>query len=298
MANRPVIRIAKRIPAHYVGEDCLQEMIGYRGSLLMLSPEEIIYQDTHAEEKINKYLEDERRHQFPYSNIPTHYQRAPFKKFLFTNQLLDFNVPYLQISAQGIFAQHAVKDGNTGIVFLEKIMFTEQPKEKLVTREELESYFDFEDDKCFIYKGYVVGKLNFPETDTILKHYKSYASNIIRNNYASNFETDVAIDSLISNLSVSSIPSDYTFLASDEIILMIKGKGSQMELQFVDVKYMNENSYKLITKNIPINLYNLEQLRQLRVFDSKEPKIDLRLNPTVTKEEVEKAKSLILRLNK
>ena len=294
MPNIPIIKVAKKIPSHYVSEDCLQEMIGYKGSLLILSPEGIIYQDTHAKEKINKYLEDERRHQFPFSNIPTHYQRAPFTKYLFTNQLLNFNVPYLQISKQGIFTQHAVKNGDTGIVFLEKIMITEQPKEKFVTRKELEAYFDFEDGKFFIYKGYVVGKLDFPETDTILKHYKSYASNIIRNNYVSNSETDMVIDSLISNLSISSIPSNYTFLSSNEIILMMKGKGNQMQLQLVDVKYMNENSYKLITKNIPINLYNLEQLKLLRLFDSKEPKIDLRINPNISKEEVEKAHQLVL----
>ena len=292
------IKFAKKIPAHYVGEDCLQEMIGYRGSLLMLSPDEIIYQDTHAEEKINKYLEDERRHQFPYSNIPTHYQRVPFKKFLFTNQLLNFNTPYLQFSSQGIYTQYAVKDGDNGIVVLERIMSSDQPQEKLLTKEEIDSYFDFEDDKAFIYKGYVVGKLMLPDTATILNHYKNYASDIIRNEYVTNSETEMVIDSLISNLSVSSIPSNFTFLSSDEIILMMRGSGNEMQLQLVDVKYMNEDCYKLITRNIPINLYTLEQIRNFRLFNAREPKFSLKLNPEIDKKELEKAQQLVLQRKK
>ena len=292
------IKFAKKIPAHYVGEDCLQEMIGYKGSLLMLSPDEIIYQDTHAEEKINKYLEDERRHQFPYSNIPTHYQRVPFKKFLFTNQLLNFNTPYLQFSSQGIYTQYAVKDGDNGIVVLERIMSSEQPQEKLLTKEEIDSYFDFEDDKAFIYKGYVLGKLILPDTTTILNHYKNYASNVIRNEYVTNSETEMVIDSLISNLSVSSIPSNFTFLSSDEIILMMRGSGNKMQLQLVDVKYMNEDCYKLITRNIPINLYTLEQIRNFRLFSAREPKFSLKLNPDIDKQELEKAQQLVLQRKK
>ena len=292
------IKIAKKIPTYYVGEDCLQEMIGYRGSLLMLSPDGIIYQDTHAEEKINKYLEDERRHQFPYSNIPTHYQKAPFKKFLFTNQLLNFNIPYLQFSSQGIYTQQAIKNGDNGIVVLERIMSFEQPQEKLLTKVEIDSYFDFEDDKAFIYKGYVVGKLMLPDTTTILNHYKNYASNVLRNEYVTNSETEMVIESLISNLSISSIPSNFTFLSSDEIILMIRGSGNKMQLQLVDVKYMNEDCYKLIIRNIPINLYNLEQIRNLRLFNAKEPNFSLRLNPDVDKQELEKAQQLILQRKK
>ena len=44
---------------------------------------------------VNKYLEDERRKQFPYSNIPTHFSKIKFKKVIYTNQLLDFEKPYI-----------------------------------------------------------------------------------------------------------------------------------------------------------------------------------------------------------
>ena len=132
----------------------------------------------------------------------------------------------------------------------------------------------------------------------LLNHYKNYASDIIRNEYVTNSETEMVIDSLISNLSVSSIPSNFTFLSSDEIILMMRGSGNKMQLQLVDVKYMNEDCYKLITRNIPINLYTLEQIRNFRLFSAREPKFSLKLNPDIDKQELEKAQQLVLQRKK
>ncbi len=292
------IKIAKKVPGHYVGEDCLQEMIGYSGSLLLLNPDEIVYQDTSAENKINKYLTDERRHQFPYSNIPIHYQRAPFKKYLFTNQLLNFDTPYLQLSPQGIFTQYALKKDKEGIVVFESLMTTEKPQESLLTREELDRFFDYEDNKVFIHNGEVCGKLIIPGIDGILKSYKYYASQVLRSSYSGTAEAEVVLESLLSNISINSIPSNFNFLSSEQAILMMTGAGQSMELSLVGVQYMNEDCYKLVLKRIPINLYTLEQIKRLITLRSKEPRIPLRLNPDVTKQDIQEAKRMVKTLRR
>lgn len=287
------VKIAKKVPSHYVGEDCLQQMIGYSNGLLLLNPDEIIYQDTGSKNKINKYLTDERRHQFPYSNIPTHYQRVLFKKYLFTNQLLNFDTPYLQLSSQGIFTKYALKKGKEGIIVFESLMTTEKTHESLLTREELDRFFDYEDNKVFIYNSNVCGKLIIPEIDGILESYKYHANQVLKSGYSGTSETEIVLNSLLSNISINSIPSDFNFLSSNQVILMMTGSEQRMELNLVGVKYMNEDSYKLILKRIPINSYTLEQIKGLLTLKSKEPKISLNINSDIKKDEVDKAKTLV-----
>lgn len=88
----------QKIKSHYVGNDCVQVMIPYQNALTIVSPDGMLYHHTpESRIYVNKYLEDERRKQFPYSNIPTHYSRILFKKFAYTNQILDFDKPYIRI---------------------------------------------------------------------------------------------------------------------------------------------------------------------------------------------------------
>ncbi len=76
------------------------------------------------------------------------------------------------------------------------------------------------------------------------------------------------------------------------------GCEQSMELNLAGVKYMNEDCYKLILKRTPINSYTLEQIKGLMTLKSKEPRIPLRLNPGVPKQDIQKAKQMIKTLKK
>lgn len=288
------IKIIKRVPSHYVGDDCLQEMVGYKDALMILSPEGVIYQDTNTENKINEYLNDERRHQFPYSNIPTHYQKVLFKKYLFINQILNFETPYLQLTSKGMFVQYALKNGKEGIIINETLMNMNSSQEKLLTRKEVESFFDYEDGKVFVFNNSVFGKLVMPTTEDILSRYRNFVSNVIDNNS----QIESLTEKLISKLEIDDIPNNFDIKSPNNVILMIVGKAKEMELNFVDIKFMNEDSYKLILREIPITKYNLEQMKNFIVLNAKEPKINLGINPEITKEDINAAQQLILKKNK
>ncbi|MEE0699174.1 MAG: hypothetical protein U0M66_01035 [Bacilli bacterium] len=285
-------KIAKRIPSHYVSDDCLQTMFGYgTGRFVLVNPDEVIYDNVN---NINKYLEDERRHQFPYSTIPTHYGKVLFKKCLFVNQILNFDTPYLNLTNKGIFTYHAVKDGKDGLIVTEVLSTTDEV-EKLLTRKEVEDFFHNER-TLFIHNGEIYGGLTIPTREETLELYKTRMTKIINNETYLHSKEREQLCETISKLNSSQLCNDYELMSNGESILMISGEGKNMTFALIqNIKYVNEDLYRVIIKYIPLNVYNLEQLKNTRILNPKEPKINLKLNPDVSKEEVEKAQQLILR---
>ena len=133
---KKINEFVQKIKSHYVGNDCVQVMIPYQNALTIVSPDGMLYHHTpESRIYINKYLEDERRKQFPYSNIPTHYSRILFKKFAYTNQILDFDKPYIRIGNGFWLESYAVKDNNQALL----VSSIKQPTEyiKHMTYDEL-----------------------------------------------------------------------------------------------------------------------------------------------------------------
>lgn len=62
---------------------------------------------------MNAYLTDSRASQFPYSSIPEHIEREFGEKYRFTNQIYDYEKPYLSVIGGKIFQETAYqyKDG-------------------------------------------------------------------------------------------------------------------------------------------------------------------------------------------
>ena len=107
----------QRIDSYYVGNDCVQVMFPFRDTISIISQNGILFHyKPGSSVYVNKYLEDERREQFPYSNIPMHYARIRGKKYTYTNQLLDFDKPYINISDGGIEENYVVKDNNEALL--------------------------------------------------------------------------------------------------------------------------------------------------------------------------------------
>ena len=109
--------IVQRVEGQYVGEDCLQIMIPYNKSLNLMSTDGIQFHYAPKDFFINKYTEDERRLQFPYSNIPIHYtNNSQLGKITHVNQLLEFEKPYLLI-CDGVCREiYAIKNGEEALV--------------------------------------------------------------------------------------------------------------------------------------------------------------------------------------
>lgn len=87
-------------------------------------------------------------------------------------------------------------------------------------------------------------------------------------------------------------------LIDGESILLVKTNGTDISIQVLNIYFIAQNHYKVDIYDLPITKYTLEQLKYLspKVAKTKEPKIPLKLNPDITKEELKREKQLIRRL--
>ena len=105
--NAKVLPIIQRISSEYCTKDCVQLMFTYDKALCVIKKtnkdtkeNELIFYDNSLDSKdkleyTNKYISDDRRKQFPYSNIPFHTKRIQFKKYNVVNQILDYDNIYM-----------------------------------------------------------------------------------------------------------------------------------------------------------------------------------------------------------
>ena len=92
------------INQQYVSDECVQLMFAYSKALLILKKEDndketLVYYDNNFDEEpkltyYNAYINDNRRFQFPYSNIPIHNTKIGLKKYKVVNQLLEYDTIY------------------------------------------------------------------------------------------------------------------------------------------------------------------------------------------------------------
>jgi len=312
--------IIQKIESHYVGEDCIQIMLPYNDAVTILSQDGILFHyKTGSDVYINKYLEDERRKQFPYSNIPTHYSRCGLRrKVAYTNQLLDFEKPYIRIGDNYVSESFVVKDNNQALMvssIMQGIKYTRH-----MTYEELMAYIDKSnsDEQVFYINidGSMPSSINdyFADEKTVHDFLQNKFSGCVK--YFRDYHTYSGVDSdlvdylrhnplflnyfeqCVNNIDLSLI--DFNILLGSNCSLMIVriSNGRITSIQVLDVSFVRQKDYKVVIRDIPVCKYSLEQLKFVfKMLPIKEPKIPLRLNPGVTREDIKEAKRMVKSLN-
>lgn len=304
----------KKIPSHYVGEDCIQIMFAYQNTLTIINPDGILYH--HKPESdiyINKYLEDERRKQFPYSNIPTHFSKYMFQKISHTNQLLDFEKPYIRIGDGWCLESFVIKDNNQALL-VNRVLQSNKTV-KYMTYDELLKYIEKNNTEEQIYYVYLSGALQtnnnelFPTEEEIHNRIREYLEENIsdfereRNDY--NSTTGIYLRNRpmffelirnIKNVDFSSI--DFNIKIKSPLLIVRINEGN-IKVQGIEVTFVRDNNYKVDIYDLPVTKYVLEQLKYVsKISKTSEPKIPLRLNPGVTRQDIKDAKQMIKTLKK
>ncbi len=133
----------------YVADDCVQMMVAFKNNSIILSQDGILFHSEKNNPSVytNKYLEDERRHQFPYSNIPMHYERKfLFWKLCYVNSVFDFEKPYILINDSSINVIEAFKDNNRALVVSPSLIHFENQMSNIMSSDELINYFSEQTD--------------------------------------------------------------------------------------------------------------------------------------------------------
>lgn len=295
----------QRIQNHYVGDDCLQIMVSHKlnSGFTMLNADGMTYHyRPNSYLFVNKYTSDERKNQFPYSQIPNHKSRVGFKKLEYVNQLLDFNKVYIEIKDGIIIETFAVKDNNEGLVAT-KLIVPNNESTKYMNRSEVIELLKSGNVGLFSFDGgYYNGGLNLISEESILEWYKQQLierrkeeENYYDDNGTSKDLSDLFRKS-IGNLTINDVPSD--IILHDDYIIVISSENNEIKsVKAIQIRFMSTDNYKIISYEFPITIYSLEHITKLEQTNSRktsEPKFPKGLNKAIDKNDIKQSKQLVL----
>lgn len=293
-----------RVSSHYVGNDCVQLMIGYKKYMTMFNKYGVQYYHVpNSIGYINSYLEDKRKNLFPYNDIPIHCGRIGLSKYTYTNQLLNFEEPYIAVSENGIIERIAILDKDEAFVVSNVLSI----RKKIVrmTREQLEELFRTKNEKgemsfviqpggCLWQRDYFENLITEDEiVDWTKKELKKVLSDDVLAEYDFAYEW---LSKNISRLGIESIPK--VALDLDGFVL-VKITNGNISVQLINgVNFLGPNQYEVIIADLPLmeQVPNKENLRMLDINDLKEPRILKRLNPSIDSKLIKDNKRLVRRL--
>ena len=317
---KAVNEIVQRVNKWNVGDDCAQLMVPYKNAITILDRNGIVYHHKEGSELlINKYIIDDRRKQFPYYSIPTHYTKFFDGVYQYTNQLFDFEQPYMRINNGSIIESYVVKDRRDALL-ISKIMPIVK-KTSFKTRNEIEEMIQQstqENEKIYyIYlngtmpQNNVLGIVSEEEIFNYIKEqlskniadfreyiekepYSTVSRYLKENEFFLKF-----IEKNIDKLDLNNYQMNL-HLFDGKSVLFVKTNGKDISIQGLDIYFISPDLYKVDTYDILVTKYTLEQLKYLtsKITKIKEPKIPLKLNPGITKEDLKREKQLILQRKK
>lgn len=300
-----------RIPEHYTGSDCVQLMIGYKDYITMFNKEGVLYHYSPEDViNVNKYLSDDRRFNFPYHDIPEHIERRLLGTYNFTNQLLNYEEPYVSVSGNVIIESMAILDKYEALVVNNVLPI----KRHIITvdRAGLDNLFKKDDDTYILrLDGSAINEdysFDVADEDDIIRWSKGMLREGFLNYHdlpsygldCSVFTKDWVeknIDSIIENINIETVPEVPLEVFGGMAIVKIKD-GIITVRVVSKVLFLGPNKYKVVIMDLPMMDKNIsiDTLRMLNIKNAREPKISRRLNPNVDSELIKENKRLVRRL--
>lgn len=135
----------ERIPEYYVSDECVQLTLPFYNNITVFDGD--IYKKgvlchynlKDDSQNINKYLLDDRRYNFPYSNIPIY--KGLFGRY-YINQLFEYNKHYLSITNGFIRDRYLTFDGNTAVMLNRHLSIPICIGGRLCSKEEIKIYLN------------------------------------------------------------------------------------------------------------------------------------------------------------
>ena len=292
-----------KINYHYVSDDCVQIMMAYRDYLLLFGNNDVMYFKNlkksypfYLEKIKNVYLSDERKESFPYSQIPEHIERRSlFQKMNFTNQILNFERPYVRVNDGLISKMEVFKDGQEAIVHRQILNDKLCNKRcRIVTSEEFEKYLDEgsltqldENDYQYVKIFDINGTLyNSGEEmlQTLLHAEKEKLARIIDENEQYDLRKKTELFH-----SISMIDHILPFVFVSKVMVKFK-QNHDIKIDVFEVKYLGSETYEIRLADLPVTRESLSMIKQnfkrSTLKTMREPKINLSLIHHATKEQL------------
>jgi len=298
-------RLAK-MHSYSVAGDCVQYMAGYENYLMVFGNNDLMYFKNVDEsihllygESKNAYLKDERRNKFPYSQIPEHIERVSlFRKLIFANQIFDFGKPYILMFDGALAVVTVFKVGEEALAYSKQFAGKlSNERTRVITSKELEIYLatgsleqldenDYNNSFIFdnsgrLYEPYAV---NERLEQTSFNNEKQRQQRIIDDYIEDKFQKNIKLEKIA------------PFIVTQKMMIKFKQNG-EIKLDHFVIKYLQRGEYEITLRDELIPMESLSMLKlieELPIIETMiEPKISLKLNRGITKEQLEKEKVLI-----
>lgn len=246
----------RRVSSDNVSRTCLKLMLEYRSKLLLYGKGEILFHDEEGYDLVNKSLTDKRRKSFKNRDFQIKDKKGLSSKKK-VSQIIDFDYPYFMMKDNSNSSILAVRDNNEALV-ISDILIPKDSKKRYLTREELEDYLT-KDNQLIKYNGVWTNSLEVPTEEEILELFKSFViKEYIDDQYDE--EDKYILSSVVNNTTEEAITRGFTFMPED--FLVINGD-KDMSINYVTVKYEGKDWFRVESKGIPLNKYNLSKVREM-----------------------------------
>lgn len=227
-----------------------------------------------------------------------------------TNQLQNFEEPYIRVYNNLVIESFAIKDQEEALL-IKKVM-SGFKKKGYRTRQEIEEMFKKpinDDKKLYIFHpdGSIEQNLKLLSEQEMIDEIKEQYITQFQNYQEGTNLTYFGENQLkyfqyyLYNMSVENLPNitDDGYMKYPPLFL-VKADENAFSIQIISMAFMKKDLYRVETVDMPITNYTLEQVKDIAatITKTKEPKISLRLNPTIKKEDLDKEKQKVKSLRK
>lgn len=267
MKNREQI---KKIDPGYIKNNYVQIGIPYTNNLTLFNNDTILYHHSKCDDLlINKYILDDRKECFPYSNIPVHHNKSGIT---YIKQILDIEEPYIQVNGNVVIENYLIKDDGDVFLISEKlnnykniIYLSTKDVLKIIDK----SLYPHEN----VYFINIDGKLLTDNKIDFISDICNY--NEIKNTKKINIFKEILNNDKNNN--------------EEKSIYIIRTTADKIIINKIYLYYISKDKYKVKIFNIPVNKYTISKLENYKnTFITKHPLLSM----NIQKEENKKINQL------
>jgi len=268
------IRVSK-FDEKYVGEDCVQIMTPFLDTMTLVNNNDILFHSrSHDDIEINSYLNDERRIQFPYHEIPAHRENDVEGMSVFcANQLYDFGKNYVLIR-NGVVRECVAIKNNDGTFLFEKTLKTINKSVNHMSNGKMNNLFSellscSEGEKAYAIdiNGNFIRAVSDDERHNNMLEFISYLEE-----KGIKYKYDGHSLEWFGKVDKDRIPN--TSIPFNKPIFIVKLNGENIDIKLFEATYIENNFVKVAVSNIPVKPISLDVISILLNEDAeiiKEP---------------------------